>query len=262
MSEMYRVAPLCSFELRGAHPIDCPWRTRGCGQIGNTFMFCMLLLCLYIEKLRVAMSYSDLTKKQSEALDVIRAFLATHNYAPSYREVMRAMGINSPATAYNHVQQLREKGYIRLRDGQMRSVELTEKSNMFTKGVELPLLGAIAAGRPIEAIEDKESMTVPLELLPNLNCFVLQVRGESMIEDGILDGDYVIVERNFYPHNGDTVVALLNNDHATLKRYYRETDRIRLQPANRKMKSIYAQNPVTPGIVKAVLRRYDKEESS
>lgn len=205
------------------------------------------------------MPYSDLTKKQSETLNVIREFLANHNYAPSYREVMRALGIKSPATAYNHVQQLKEKGYIRLRDGQMRSAELTEKSNVFTKGIELPLVGLIAAGKPIEAIEGREAMTVPIELLPNLNCYVLKVSGDSMIEDGILDGDYVIVERNFYPNNGDTVVALLDNDHATLKRYYRELDRIRLQPANKKMKPIFTKTPVIQGIVRAVLRRYDEE---
>lgn len=204
--------------------------------------------------------YSDLTKKQSEALNVIREFLAEHNYAPSYRDIMRLMGIKSPATAYAHVQQLKEKGYIRLRNGEMRSVELTEKSNMFIKGIELPLIGMIAAGEPIEAIEGRDSMTVPLELLPNLNCYVLQVKGESMIDDGILDGDYVIIERNFYPTNGDVVVALLDNENATLKKYYREKDRIRLQPANKTMKPIYARNPVIQGIVRAVLRRYADEE--
>ncbi|MEX1112582.1 MAG: transcriptional repressor LexA [Candidatus Andersenbacteria bacterium] len=204
--------------------------------------------------------YSDLTKKQSEALDVIRQFLSEHNYAPSYRDIMKMMGIKSPATAYAHVQQLKEKGYIRLRNGEMRSVELTEKSNMFIQGIELPLLGLIAAGAPIEAIEGREKMTVPLELLPNLNCYVLQVKGESMIDDGILNGDYVIIERNFYPNNGDVVVALLDNENATLKKYYREKERIRLQPANKTMKPIYTKNPVIQGIVRAVLRRYADEE--
>ena len=202
------------------------------------------------------MAHSDLTKRQSETLNFIRSFLAQHDYAPSYRDIMKGTGINSPATAYLHVQALRQKGYIKLRNGQMRSVELTEKSNVFTRGIELPLVGSIAAGQPIEAIENKESITVPLELLPNLNCYVLQVKGESMIEDGILDGDYVIVERNFYPNNGDVVVALLNNENATLKRYYREKTRIRLQPANKNMKPIYTRNPVIQGIVRGVLRRY------
>lgn len=198
----------------------------------------------------------DLTKKQGEALDAIRSFLAGHNYAPSYRDVMRMMGIKSPATAYNHVQALKEKGYLTLRGGQMRSVELTEKANVFVRSITLPLVGIIAAGKPIEAIVDQENISVPLELLPNLNCYVLQVNGDSMIEDGILDNDYVIVERNFYPENGDVVVALLDNENATLKRYYREKTRIRLQPANKNMKSIYTKNPVIQGIVRAVMRRY------
>lgn len=199
---------------------------------------------------------SDLTKKQSEALEVIRQFLATHNYAPSYRDVMRKMGIKSPATAYNHVQALKEKGYIKLKDGQMRSVELADKANIFIKSVELPLVGTIAAGRPIEAILEKDNLAVPMELLPHLNCYALRVKGTSMIDDGILDGDYVIVERNFYPENGDVVVALLQNENATLKRYYREPTRIRLQPANKKMKPIYTKNPIIQGIVRAVLRQY------
>lgn len=202
------------------------------------------------------MAHSDLTKKQSETLECIRNFLAMHNYAPSYRDIMKDMHIKSPATAYTHVQALREKGYITLRNGEMRSVSLTEKSNTFIRGIELPLIGTIAAGYPIEAIENQESITVPMELLPNLNCYVLQVRGESMIDDGILDKDFVIVERNFYPTNGDVVVALLSNDRATLKRYYREKTRIRLQPANKTMKPIYTRNPVIQGIVRAVLRKY------
>lgn len=202
------------------------------------------------------MGYSDLTKRQSITLDFIREFLARHNYAPSYRDIMTGTGIFSPATAYNHVQSLRDKGYLSLTDGQMRSVELTEKSNMFTRGIELPLVGIIAAGKPIEAIENNESISVPLELLPNLNCYVLQVKGESMIEDGILDGDYVIVERSFYPENGETVVALLDNENATLKRYYQEKTRIRLQPANKTMKPLYTRNPVIQGIVRGILRKY------
>lgn len=199
---------------------------------------------------------NDLTKKQSEALEAIREFLSKHNYAPSYRDVMRDMGIKSPATAYNHVQALRDKGYITLREGHMRSVELTDKARLFAKSVELPLVGVIAAGQPIEAIAEKEALSVPMELLPHLNCYALKVKGDSMIDDGILDGDYVVVERNFYPQNGDVVVALLDNENATLKRYYREKSRIRLQPANKKMKPLYSKNPVIQGIVRAVMRQY------
>ncbi len=216
----------------------------------------LLYLCSYHYCSHQQMAYSDLTKKQGEALDCIRDFMARHNYAPSYRDVMRMMGIKSPATAFSHVQALREKGYGSARDGEVRSLELTEKADIFTRSVEIPLVGTIAAGQPIEAIENKEAIAVPIELLPNLNCFVLHVRGDSMVDDGILDGDYVIVERNFYPQNGDVVVALLNNENATLKRYYREKSRIRLQPSNKAMRPIYTKNPVVQGIVRAVMRRY------
>lgn len=201
-------------------------------------------------------SHTDLTKKQSRALEVIRNFLAKKNYAPSYREIMQELGIRSPATAFSHVRTLKEKGYLKVGRGRNKTMELTEKANMFTRGIELPLVGIIAAGQPIEAIENRDSISVPLELLPNLNCYVLQVRGDSMIDEGILDNDYVIVERNFYPNNGDVVVALLSNENATLKKYYREKNRIRLQPANKNMKPIYTRNPVIQGIVRAVLRRY------
>ena len=202
------------------------------------------------------MGYSNLSKRQSDTLDAIKDWLAANKYAPSYREIMREMGIKSPATIYNHVQALKKKGYLAIKDGVMRSLELTEKCNMFCKAVELPLVGIIAAGQPIEAVENKEMISIPIELLPHLNCYVLQVKGDSMIDDGIYDGDYVVVERSFYPNNGDVVVALLNNENATLKRYYREKTRIRLQPANKKMRPIYAKNPVIQGIVRAVLRKY------
>ena len=112
------------------------------------------------------------------------------------------------------------------------------------------------ATAPMEGMEDRERIAVQMEILPSLNCYVLQVKGDSMIDDGILDGDFVVVERNFYPNNGDVVVALLDNENATLKRYYREKNRIRLQPANKKLKPIYTRNPVIQGIVRGVLRRY------
>ena len=104
------------------------------------------------------MAHSDLTRRQSETLDQIRVWLSERNYAPSYRDIMKFMGIKSPATAYAHVQSLRRKGYIKLRDKQIRSIELTEKANWFVRAIELPLVGAIAAGAPIEAIENKESI--------------------------------------------------------------------------------------------------------
>jgi repressor LexA len=201
-------------------------------------------------------SEKRLTKKQAEVLHFVKEFLATHAYAPSYREIAEGLGLSSPATVFEHIRALHAKGFLRMDEGEARSVELAPKAGWFTKAIELPLIGQIAAGQPIEAIEERERIAIPIELLPNLNCFVLQVKGDSMIDDGIFDGDYVVVERNFYPKNGDVVVALLEHEFATLKRYYREHTRIRLQPANRKMKPFYVKNPTIQGIVRAVLRRY------
>lgn len=196
-----------------------------------------------------------LTKKQAEVLQFIREFVAAHEYAPSYREIAAGLGVSSPATVHQHVHTLKRKGYLGA-ERAARSLELSRKVALLSKAALLPLAGRIAAGSPIEALQEHEEIAIPVELLPNLNCFCLEVKGESMVDDGILDGDYVVVERNYYPKNGDVVVALLDNEYATLKRYYRERDRIRLQPANRRLKPLYAKNPAIQGIVRAVLRRY------
>ena len=122
---------------------------------------------------------------------------------------------------------------------------------------ELPLVGMITAGAPIEAVEENEIIAVPADFVTDIaNRYVLRVKGESMIEDGILDGDYVIVERNPSPRNGDVVVALLNNAYATLKKFYREQKRIRLQPANSKMKPIYSSDPLIQGVVRGIIRKF------
>lgn len=197
-----------------------------------------------------------LTKKQAETLRFIREYVAAHDYAPSYRDIAEGLGVSSPATIHEHIQSLKAKGFLDTEGRKGRSLELSPKVARLGKAVRLPLVGRIAAGEPLEAIQEHEEISIPVELLPNLNCYCLEVKGESMVDDGILDGDYVVVERNFYPKNGDVVVALLDNEFATLKRYYREKGRIRLQPANRTMKPLYAKNPAIQGIVRAVLRRY------
>ncbi|MFA5024837.1 MAG: LexA family transcriptional regulator, partial [Patescibacteria group bacterium] len=121
----------------------------------------------------------------------------------------------------------------------------------------LPLVGLITAGEPIEALEEHDTIAVPADFVTdNFNSYVLQVKGESMINEGILNGDYVIVERNPSPRNGDVVVALLNNAYATLKKFYRETNRIRLQPANDTMKPIYSRDPLIQGVVRGVIRKF------
>ncbi|MBI4128023.1 MAG: transcriptional repressor LexA [Parcubacteria group bacterium] len=197
-----------------------------------------------------------LTKKQKQILDFIIEFIKGNDYPPSYREIAGHFGISSTATIYEHVKNLEEKGYLKSTEYSARSLELIEDATIFKKAIELPLVGLIAAGEPIQAIENREMIAVPETLIRDPRSFVLQVKGSSMVEDGILDGDYVIVERNFYPQNGDVVVALLENEYATLKRYYREKNSIRLQPANKSMKPIYVENPVIQGVVRAVMRKF------
>lgn len=197
-----------------------------------------------------------LTKKQKEILDYLIEFISINGYSPSYREMAEYFGLSSPATIYEHIRGLEDKGFIKAEEKKARSIKISRKEGKERPAMELPLVGTITAGEPIEAIEEKETITVPVNLVDDPNSFVLHVKGNSMVEDGILDGDYVICERRFYPQNGEVVVALLNNEYATLKKYYRERNRIRLQPANSTMKPIYSKNPVIQGIVKAVLRKY------
>lgn len=197
---------------------------------------------------------SNLTKKQKEILDFVTQFIQSNDYAPSYREIADYFGLSSTATVHEHIKSLEDKGLITSSHNAARSLEVINQR--FGKSIELPLVGLITAGEPIEAIEEHESLAVPQSFVRDENSYVLKVKGESMIEEGILDGDYVIVERNFYPRNGDVVVALLDNTYATLKKYFREENRIRLQPANRTMKPIYAKNPAIQGIVRAVLRKF------
>ena len=200
---------------------------------------------------------SSLTKKQAEILEFIRSHILDAGYAPSYREIGEHFGLSSPATIHTHIQTLVEKGEIRIGDeGEARSIEVVHVAPK-EPSILLPLLGLITAGVPIEAVEDNETMAIPATfVLDGANSFVLRVKGRSMIEDGILDGDYVVIERNPSPKNGEVVVALLDNAYATLKRFYRERARIRLQPANSSMDPIYVKDCIIQGVVRAVIRKF------
>ena len=198
----------------------------------------------------------QLTKRQSEVLKFIKDFVRDYDFAPSCREIAEGVGLSSPATVHQHLQMLKSKGFLNLMAETARGLELTSKVLKLGKTIELPLAGLITAGEPIEAVEDNETMAVPAGLVPDETAYVLRVKGQSMVEEGILDGDFVIVERNHYPRNGDVVVALLNNAYATLKKFYRETNRIRLQPANAAMAPIYCKDVAIRGIVRAIIRKF------
>jgi repressor LexA len=200
-----------------------------------------------------------LTKRQREILSFLSAYVEQNGYAPSFEEIARQFNYNSLATVHEHLSNLERKGYIRRSYNESRAIEILP-SEVFPRAVDLPLLGSVAAGAPIEALEVNETVSVPETLLArNGNHYVLRVRGNSMIDEQIRDGDFVVVNERRVASNGETVIALIDNAAATVKKMYRERDgRIRLQPANELMAPIYVhENDVTiQGVVVGVLRRY------
>jgi repressor LexA len=198
----------------------------------------------------------NLTKRQKEILDFINEFIEDKGYAPSYREIGDNFGLSSTATIAEHVQTLQNKGYLKIDHNEARSIEIID--NEKAEAIFLSLAGLITAGQPIEAVEEKEKIAVPQDFVKDeANSYVLKVKGDSMIEEGIYDGDFVIVEKNESPRNGQVVVALLDNAFATLKKFYKESNRIRLQPANSTMKPIYAKDVLVQGVVRAVIRKFN-----
>ncbi len=201
----------------------------------------------------------SLTKKQRMVLDYIRLFLSEQGHAPSYEEIARGLGLSSPSTIHAHVENLRQKGYLKKRWNANRSIDLSEPVDMPHTTEELPLVGRIAAGSPIEAIEDRESIAVPAHLVGRHDTYVLLVKGDSMREDHVLDGDYVIVERRDTASDGEMVVALIRNGEATLKKFHRIGRKIRLEPANPAYEAmIFDESEVmVQGVVIGLLRKYD-----
>lgn len=198
-----------------------------------------------------------LTKKQTDILAFIVGYVKERGYAPSYREVGGHFGIGSTATVHEHVKNLERKGYLSSDPDAARSIEVENSVLAAAKALLLPLKGLITAGQPIEAVETNESFSVPSAMVrEGEDAYVLKVKGESMIEDGILSGDYVVVVASTAPKDGDTVVALLENTNATLKRFYKEKGRVRLQPANRTMQPLYVNDIIVQGVVRGVIRDY------
>jgi repressor LexA len=200
-----------------------------------------------------------LTKRQREILTYLQSYADENGYAPSFEEIAAQFNYNSLATVHEHLTNLERKGYIKRSYNESRAIEILP-SEVFARAVELPLYGAVAAGMPIEAITAPETVTVPEEFVRrNGDHYVLRVRGNSMIDEQIRDGDFVIVNERKSAENGEMVIALLNRSAATLKRFYRERDgRIRLQPANEAMTPIYVhENDISiQGVVVGVIRRY------
>lgn len=198
-------------------------------------------------------------RRQFQILDFIKQQIQSTGSAPTLRQIADAIGVSSLATVHEHLQALEEKGLIKRKSGKVRAIEIKNAEISFSpEGVGVPILGFIAAGAPIEPYTDPNAM---MSIPPNFvsrkkRVYVLQVRGESMIEEQIRDGDYVVVEQSEEAKNGQIVVALLDNGMATLKRFFREATRIRLEPANAKMSPLFVKNVRIQGKVVGLIRRY------
>ena len=198
-----------------------------------------------------------LTKRQREILDYLHDFIEQHGYAPSLEEIGRRFGLSSLATVHKHLTNLQEKGFIKRAWNRSRSVELVPKPTG-SRVLELPLLGYVAAGAPIEAVASSESIAVPENFIGRRETYVLRVRGDSMIDEQIRDGDMVIVEDRKTADNGEMVIALLRGSDVTLKKFYRDNGRVRLQPANPALQPIFvdAAQVKIQGVVVGVMRKY------
>ncbi len=200
------------------------------------------------------------TRRQREILDFISGHLDAKGYAPSFEEIARQFGFHSLATVHEHLTNLERKGYIRRAHNESRAIEIVPPKGQ-TGATELPLLGLVAAGQPIEAISGNDTIAVPDELVPRRGgrSYVLKVRGDSMIDEHIKDGDFVVVQERNQADSGQTVVALVHGDSATVKRFYREPGGwIRLQPANPTMQPLRVneRDVIVQGVVVGVIRKY------
>jgi repressor LexA len=193
-------------------------------------------------------------QRAERILEYIRETIDERGYPPSVREIAEAVGLASTSAVHHHLTKLEKDG--RLQKEATRSRALSLPGSHAAKLVNAPIIGEIAAGQPIEAYEDRtETMTLPAELAPRHDTFVLRVRGKSMIEDHIDNGDYVVIQPQDTARDGEIVVAILEDNTATLKRFYKERDRVRLQPANSEMEPIYARDVKIQGKVIGVIRR-------
>lgn len=206
------------------------------------------------------MENKKLTKRQEEILNFIKKYSAEHGYPPAIREICAGVGLSSPATVFVHIKNLAKEGYIKSTNNKFRTIEILVENEYLDKKedvVKVPLLGKITAGSPITAIEQpNEFFDLPASLVPkSAEVFTLHVSGESMINRGIFDGDYVIVKKQKNAKNGDIVVAMTDEDEATLKTFYKEKDHIRLQPENDTMEPLIFDNVTILGIAVGLYRK-------
>lgn len=208
----------------------------------------------------VGMPIVTLYRRQREIVEFLAQYIQKFGYAPTLKEIAEALGVNSIATIHEHISRLVKKGVLAKEPGStVRDIRLIDKRFFnSTRGVKLPILGWIAAGSPIQAYEDVDAslQVAPAMITGKKRAFVLQVKGESMVDEGILDGDYVVVEEEQEVKDGDIVVAILENGLATLKKFFKEATRIRLEPANSNMSPIFATRVQIQGRVVGIIRRF------
>ena len=208
------------------------------------------------------MSPVTLYKRQKQILDYISQYIQVNGHSPTLQEIADCMDLSSLATVHEHIQALEKKGVIKKYEGSVRGIEILDRTfNTSLSAVELPLVGYIAAGEPIEAIENPlATVTVSSDIVSKTKrCFVLQVKGDSMIDMGIFDGDHVVIQQQNTAGDGQIIVALIDNEFATLKTLYHEKNgQIRLQPANAKMDPIFVEpkSLSIQGVVTGVIRRF------
>ena len=195
---------------------------------------------------------NTLTKRQKEILDFVSEYIKENGYSPYYEEIGQKFGLSALSTVHEHITELVDKGYLEKDERKERGLYLPKKRKQY---LEIPLVGQIACGQPIEAIEDKEEVIkVAREQSLRGNLYALRAKGDSMIGDGIFDGDIIIAKKQESAENGDTVVAILDDNQATLKKYYLENDKIKLQPANPEYKAIYRKEVEIRGVVVKIIR--------
>lgn len=203
-----------------------------------------------------------LYNRQRQILDFVAQYIQRNGYSPTLQEIAKALGVSSLATVHEHLEAMEKKNVIKRYEGSVRGIEILDKNaaerTQFAGNMELPVLGFIAAGQPIEPFTDPNAtFSVPPNMVSSKKrCFVLQVKGDSMIEAGIYDRDYVVIEQTETANNGEVVVALLDNGFATLKRYYKEATRVRLEPANSTMSPIFVTKVRIQGKVVGVIRKF------
>lgn len=202
----------------------------------------------------------QLTPKKKKIMDYLQKYQEKRGYFPTLAEIAKKLRVSSKATVHQHLAELEASGYLKRGFNSARDITLSiseKEPYLDGSSVQLQVAGLITAGEPIEAIEDKtQTMTVPKEMVNNQNTFLLKVKGDSMVESLIADGDYVVVEKRDYANNGDIVVALLEDGSATLKEYHKEKHFVRLQPRNKRYKPLMVKNVIVQGKVVGIIRKF------